>query len=227
MTSDPLELDLTPDDDATLDELDPEDEHPLDPEPSPDPVAATPDMETQVREEAKRLRDNADGHTQAEKIKNAIDEADETLAEHLQQYRQVISQKKETEQRMKRLELAEDRVLDQPDDCQIVQTIAGGISLEVPPDTHDTLDDDEIERDAYTRSDLCDEINETIDALDDQLDSFDETEQKLEMALKKTKGAVDLLRQTQDMLGSEDFEVAMPHEGAGRADQPYGTEQPR
>lgn len=202
MTDQPLEVDISDEqaDDAALDELPDEAPEPeVDNEPEPEV-----DLEQQAKEEAVRLRENASGSTQSEKIDNALEQAQESLNQTVQQMRSVAQQKQESEQRIERLEMTKERVETQPGNHQVLQTLAGGVSLEVP------LKGDE---GVYDRQDLVDEIDETIEALEGQLESLGETEQKLEMALRKTRGAADHLQQAKEIIGddvthSHEFEMS-------------------
>lgn len=214
MTDDPtkMEVDLSDgSDDAILDEMDAdaEDDTPQSPpEPrSPDTESAPeadrpgPKMEKAAKQEAIRLRQNAAGETQVEKVQNAYQQATDSFERNSQQLQQIKQQRQQSDDRIDRLEMTKERVQEQPEDAQILQTMAGGISLEVPTDTHDTVDDEDVEREGYTRSDLIDEIDETAEALEEQLGNLEEQEESLEEALTKTQMAAQRLKETKEMLG--------------------------
>lgn len=197
-------VDLTPDDDATLDELDEELEDELDEleaemadEPTPDPPQMDRDAAQSLEEEAQELavnyRDEAEGIDTLDRLGNALDAAGgdaEKLAEMHSRYEQQVS---ETEQRIDRLGVTRERVSNQPDDVPVLQTMAGGISFEVPANRPADHDDE-----CYTRSDLVDEIDETVEALEDHVDDLEEQASGVEAAYEKTATALRILKRAHD-----------------------------
>lgn len=151
-------IDLRPDD-ATLDEIEQETDDETGVEP-----AETPDLEKQAREQAIRYRDGADGQTKEEILENAAEKAQTDML----RARQIVSKWESTiddsRKRIDRLEATKERVQAQPDELPVLQTLAGGITLEVPGEAEDT----------YDRADLCDEIDETVEALEGQIDDLEQ-----------------------------------------------------
>lgn len=199
MTEPEIDVDLTPDD-ATLDEMDQQQEA-ADAPPkmkSAQAAAGEPDDSPQqkaeaIEQEAKERLRNADGETHAEKASNAVEEAVESLQKNGQQLQQLEQQKQQAENRIERLEMTKDRVEEQPPDCTIMQTLAGGVSLEVPTDEyHKTDEDDEV----YTRSDLCDEIDETVEALEGKIEKLEGQIGSLSESLEQTQMAAKELQKS-------------------------------
>lgn len=206
-----FEVDLS--DDATLEEMDadtddaPPDPHTPKPESKSEPQARTgasaggdgngvsPALREEAKQEAIRLRENADGDSQAEKVRNAYQQATDSFERNSKQLRQLRQQHQQAEDRIERLEMTKERVKDQPPDVPILQTLAGGISLEVPTDEYEPEDD------VYTRSDLVGEIDETIEALGEQVDDLGGQVDGLEEALTKTQLAAQQLKEVQDVIG--------------------------
>lgn len=164
-------------DDATLDEMEQETE----PADEVDPYE-TPDIEEQARQQAIQYRDAADGASKTDILENAIEKAQRDV----QRSQQVVSKWEstidESRKRIERLEETKERVRDQPDDVPILQTMAGGISFEVPADTE-----------GYDRDDLCEEIDETIDALEEQIDSLEERTGVTKRSAEKAELAAKML----------------------------------
>lgn len=149
-----------------------------------------------AQEDAVKRLQNADGDCEA-----AIDEAVESLEQHSQQLQQAKQQLQQAEQRIERLEMTKERVEEQPPDCQVIQTLAGGISLEVPTDAYQQTTAQKAEGvETYTRGNLVDEIDETIEALEGQvgdlenrIDSMEQSTQQTQLAIQQlqSKGEID------------------------------------
>lgn len=221
-----IEVDLSHDD-ATLDEI--EHKHDADDTQDPPEMESAPDIEpdtdadpvqspedeelerqreldARAKREAKKRRKNADGETEGERVENAIDDAIESIERASQQLQQIKQQRQQAEQRIERLEMTRDRLGEQPDDCTVIQTLAGGISMEVPPEdgyTKETVSGEEIKvshTSSYDRGDLMDEIAETIEALEGSVDDLGGQEDSLEQALEQTQMAVQHLQNTGEIL---------------------------
>ena len=178
------EVNLRPDDDATLDEIEAEAEAPVE---EPEAAVATPDEE-EARELAVHYRDEADGDSVVEQLGNALDAAGNDVEQLSQMHSKYERQVHETDQRIDRLDDTYDRVANQPDDVPILQTMAGGISLEVPTESED----------GYDRADLLDEIDETCEALDGHIDGLESQMQGVEAAYERTAMALRLLKRAYD-----------------------------
>lgn len=184
-----VDVDLSPDDDATLDEMDAEADGDTPPEMTTRPDE--PDEPEQspaeaVDEEVKQRLANADGDTHAERAETAAEEAIEALQSNSQQFQQLKQQKQQAENRIERLEMTKGRVHDQRPEYDVVQTLAGGISLEVPHD----------DEDAYDRKDLINEIDETIEALEEKVESLEGQVDSLEESLQQTQAAAQELQKS-------------------------------
>lgn len=186
------------DDDATLDEM----EQQTEPDPAPEPEPATTDTDD-VRELAASYRNDSGANSVVEQLKDAMESAQADLGQLQQLHSRYEQERKQAEQRIDRLDETFVRVIDQPNDVPILQTMAGGISFEVPPAdgkhagysdsghaeyvSHNEGDE------TYTRADLLDEIDETVDALEDQCDALDEQLEKVESSHQRVAAAHGLL----------------------------------
>mgnify|MGYP006277791343 CR=1 FL=1 len=186
---DEIQVDLS--DDETLAELEqdgpdePDQQQPPEMRSAPsepdddDRTASQQELFEAAQEDAVRRLQNADGDCDA-----AIDEAVESLEQHSQQLQQAKQQKQQAEQRIERLEMTKGRVRDQRPEYDVIQTLAGGISLEVPHD----------DEDAYDRLDLINEIDETVEALEGQVDDLEDRIDSMEQSAQQTQLAIQQLQ---------------------------------
>lgn len=151
------------------------------------PTMDGPEPDHDARAEAKRLLSAADGASQRERVNNALEQAQQSYQRNHRQLQGLT----ENEQRLERLEETRERVEDQPDDCDVLQTMAGGISLEVPAT--------DAERDCYDRAALLDEIDETIEGVEGTLEQKD----TLEAAIGKMEATISVLQEHRELLDDE------------------------
>lgn len=187
------EVDLTPDDDATLEEIEQDtEERPREIEEENQKEFS--DIEELARQQAVLYRDNAEGISKLERINNAIEAAQKDARRFIQEHAQYANEHDQTLKRIDRLEQTRTRVEEQPHDIPVLQTMAGGISLEVP------TRDPESDHVAYDRTDLAEEIDETIDALEGHVEDTAERAQVAQAEYEKTELALKILNHLSEQL---------------------------
>lgn len=162
------------------------------------------DVLDEAKNEAERLLDAADGQTEAERLQHAIEDIVSSVGEMETQLAQRKNSRQEAENRIERLQQTKDRVRDQPDEFRVLQTLGGGVSVEVPPDAEQTEDGNgRTVRAGYTRSDLADEVDETIEMLDERVDQMDGQITAMEQAIEKAQVAAQLLQTKHEEVQSD------------------------
>lgn len=124
-----------------------------------------PDI-TRVADHRERLIQNAEGDTRAEKLQNALMEAQQTLQQHSQQYQQFEEQREDAEVRATRYEKTIERVKELPEGAVCLQQLEGGVIVEVPPEGRDTLCDD--------LADATEEIEQAGNRLEERTETMEE-----------------------------------------------------
>lgn len=183
--------------------------------------------EERAKEEAQRYLKHAEGGSPYERATEALGDLRETVENTEAHLRQAQQAREKKQARREKLADTRERVEAQPDECDILQTLGGGVTLEVPPEARPESDDDEevayavtTFEDAYTREDLVVDIEETREALAEQLEELDERIEHLETAMDIAEGAFEQLHDYREM--SADMQPDVGAGGAGGGPAPDG-----
>lgn len=186
-----------------------------------DTSAGAENVRDRGKQEAERYLKEADGQTPSQRAEHAIEELRQTVSQTEQQLRAVRQQKQEKESRREKLADTRVRIENQPDERAIMQTLGGGITLDVPPadgDVVQTVDQEDVHIDhdapdhdgewdgVYDRDDLVTDITETRETLADQIASLDTQAEKLADALAVGEAAFEKLQDYKEMAAVEDHE---------------------
>jgi DNA repair exonuclease SbcCD ATPase subunit len=180
MTEHKMDVDLTE-----------EPEEPEEPQTVNAAVGETPatgaDEETLTpKEVARRLLDSADSPSEA------LRGAEQALSEHLQKYEKCQRSVEDQRTRIDSLQKTAERVAALPDDALCIQTLEGGISVEVRSDEHD---------DDHTRSDLIDEIYDAIETREELIDNGEERLKLLEAECATIRQAAADIENLKELTG--------------------------
>lgn len=176
--------------------------------------ATNGDTSERAKQEAQRYLADADGDTPAARAKNARQQLQQQATQTSQQLQQVTQQHDQKQARREKLADTRERVENQPADCQVLQTLGGGITLEVPPAevTTQTADQETVvtadHADDYTRDDLVDDIAETRETLADQCEQLAEQVEQLEAIVETAQAADEHLAEYQQM--SDGLDASQP-----------------
>lgn len=160
-----------------------EGEHPAD-----QPAEELDETAAAAVNDAKRRVDAAPGEDDIAKLANAINDAEQAIETHRGQRDQAENVLEQARVRVDQLKQTRERLEDLPDDCSVIQTVAGGISIEVPTESDDGFD----------RDDLLEDVDETIESESEKVERYEERLEGLDHSLERAELAKKILERKYD-----------------------------
>lgn len=160
--------------------------------PDPDADVATDEIDLDERgnEEAKRRLRDADGDDQYEQAVNASAALREDLEGHTNDLAKRQQMLQQSRRKIERLVVTIDRIDETPDDALVQQELAGGVTVEVPPEADDGFD----------RADLVDDLEETKELHEERIDRLEENVENMKTEVRVLQTAFRELQKTKEML---------------------------
>lgn len=168
LTSDEPQVD--PDDAADLGEPEPEEE--------PDPVE-------EGKEEAKRVLNAQEQDTEYGRAEAAIKAKQQSLQSMSQQYQAAEQNVQSLGQRLEGIEHTIDRLEEASEHELVLQSLEGGVVMEVPPEDRD---------------DVLEDVQETRDEIEEQREELSGQLDAIKRGVEKNQAAIQYLQNYRDMV---------------------------